>query len=74
MCISSLCLIDELSFQSFFYLQIPPLAPNIFFFFSNHQGTVFFFLLLSFLSSVLQWHHEGGNFFSEFDYPIDFSM
>ena len=26
-----------------------------------------FFLLLSLPSSVLQWHHEGDNFFSEYD-------
>ena len=52
----------------FFDLQLPPLAPKIFFSFSNHQGPVFFlFLLLSLPSSVLQWHHEGGNFSSEFD-------
>ena len=28
---------------------------------------MFFFLLLSVPSSVLQWHHEEGNFFSEYD-------
>jgi hypothetical protein len=51
-----------------FYLQLPPLVPNILFCFSNHEGAMFFFfLLLSLLSSVLQWHHEGGNFFSEYD-------
>ena len=37
--------------------------------FSNHLGAVFsfFFLLLSLPSSVLQWHHVEGNFFSEYD-------
>ena len=51
----------------FFDLQLPPLAPNIFCFL-NHLGAVFFFfLLLSLPSSALQWHHEGGNFFSEYD-------
>ena len=45
----------------FFDLQLPPLAPHIVCF-SNHQGAVFFFLLLSLPSSVLQWHHEWGNF------------
>ena len=45
-----------------FYLQLPPLAPNIFSCFLNHVGAVFFFfLLLSLLSSVLHWHHEGVN-------------
>ena len=54
--------------SSFFDHQLPPLAPNIFSCFSNHQGAVFFFfLLLSLLSSVLQWHHDGGNLFSEYD-------
>ena len=44
------------------------LSPNIFFCFSNNQGAVFFFfLLISLASSVLQWHHEEGNFFSEYD-------
>jgi hypothetical protein len=38
----------------------------MFFCFSNHQGAVFF-LLLSLPSSVLQWHQEEGNFFSEHD-------
>ena len=52
----------------FFDLQLPPLAPNIFSCLSNHLGAVFFFfLLLSLPSSVLQWHHEGGNFFSEYE-------
>jgi hypothetical protein len=52
----------------FFYLQLPPLVPNIFFCFSNHLVAVFaFLLLLSLTSSDLQWHHEGGNFFSEYD-------
>jgi hypothetical protein len=46
--------------------QLPPLAPNILFSFSNHQGALLFFLL-SLLSYVFQWHHEGGNFFSEYD-------
>ena len=53
----------------YFDFQLPPLAPNIFYF-SNHQETVFFFfffLLLPLQSSVLQWHHEQGNFLSEFD-------
>jgi hypothetical protein len=37
-------------------------------FFSNHLGAVFFFfLLLSLPLFVLQWHYEGGNFFSEYD-------
>ena len=46
----------------------PPLAPSIFFCFSNHQGSVlFFFLILSLPLSVFQWHHEKGNFFSEYD-------
>ena len=50
----------------FFYLQLRPLAPNIFSWFLNHQGAVFFFLLLSLTSSVLQWNHEG-NFFLQCD-------
>ena len=51
-----------------FYLQLPPLAPNIFCCFSNHQGAVFFFFLLLFLqSSVTQWRNDGGNFFLEYD-------
>ena len=55
-------------FYLFLDLEFPPLGPNIFFWFSNHQGAVFFFfLLLSLPSSVLQWHHEGGNIFSEYD-------
>ena len=57
----------------FFDLQFPPLTPNIFFYFSNHQEALFFFfffLLLSLPSPVLQWHHEGGNFFSELFYFI----
>jgi len=50
----------------FFDLQLPPLAPNIFCF-SNNLGAVFFFFLLPSLpSSVLQWHHKGGKFFSEY--------
>ena len=49
-------------------LQLAPLAPNIFFCFSIHLGVVFFFFpLLSVPSSVLQWNHEGGNLFSEYD-------
>ena len=52
----------------FFDLQLHLLAPNIFSCFSNHLGALFFFLLFLWLpSSVLQWHHEGGNFFSEYD-------
>jgi hypothetical protein len=48
--------------------MLPPLASNIFFCFSNHLGVVlFFFLILTLPSSVLQWHHEEGNFFSEYD-------
>ena len=50
----------------YFDLQLTPLAPNIFFCFSHNQGAVFF-LLLSLQSSVLQWYHEGGNLFSEYD-------
>ena len=35
---------------------------------ASHQGAVFFFFLfLSLPSSTIQWHHEGGNFFSEYD-------
>ena len=49
-------------------LQFPPLTSIIFFCFSNHQGSVFlFFLLFSLPSSVLQWHHEEGNLFLEYD-------
>ena len=67
LCTTSLCSIDKLPFHLFRY-QIPTLAHNIFFCFSNHQGAVFFFfLLLSIASSILQWHHEVGNFFSEYD-------
>ena len=65
-----LCSIDILPFPYLFDLQLPPLASNIVFFFIIHQGAVFFiffFLLFSLPSSVLQWHHEGGNFFSEYD-------
>ena len=37
-------------------------------FFLKSLGAVFFFFLLLFLpSSVLQWHHEGGDFFSEYN-------
>ena len=61
--ISSSCLL-KLSRLYFSYLQFPP----IFSCFSNHQGAVlFFFLLLSLPSSVLQWYHEWGNIFSEYD-------
>ena len=65
--IYSLYSIGKLSYTSISTFS-SPLAPNIFFCFSNHQGPEFlFFLLLSFQSSVLQWHHEGRNFFSEYD-------
>ena len=37
-----------------FYLQLPPLAPNIFLCFVNHQEAKFFFLFLSLLSSTFQ--------------------
>ena len=51
-----------------FNLQLPHLAPNIFSCFSNHLGAVFFiFLLLLLPPSLHQWHHEGGNFFWEYD-------
>jgi hypothetical protein len=74
-CISSLCSIDKLLFSTYFDLWLPPLFPNIFLCFSNHQRAVFFFhLLLSLPSFVLQWHHAGGNFSSEYDNPIGFSM
>ena len=56
----------EIVVSILFNLQLPPLAPNIFCF-SNHQETLlFFFLLLSLPPSILQWHHEGGIFFSEY--------
>ena len=42
-CISSLCSCDKLSFPPFFDLQLPLLAPNVFFCFSDHQGSVFVF-------------------------------
>ena len=72
-----LCSIDKLSSQSFsifsVLLQLPTsssvsqiiqeLCSAVFF---------FFFLLLSLPSSVLQWHHEGGNFFSEYDIQLAF--
>ena len=45
----------------------PRLPPNIFFCFSDRQVALFFFLLLSFPLSILQRHHEEGNFFSEYD-------
>jgi hypothetical protein len=50
-------------------LQFPPLALNIFFSFSNNQEAVlfFFFLSLLFPSNVIQWHHEDGNLFSEYN-------
>ena len=51
----------------FFDLQLPPLVPNILSCFSNHLGALFFVLLLSLPSSVLQWHHDGANFFLEYD-------
>ena len=36
-------------------------------FLKSSKTVFFFFLLLSFPLSVLQWHHDGGNFFSEYD-------
>ena len=53
----------------YFDFQLPPLAPSIFLYFSNQGAVFFFFLLLSLPSSVLQCHHEGSNFFSEYDQP-----
>ena len=54
----------------FFDLQLPPFALNIFSCFTNHQGAVFFFsLLLSLPSFLIQCHHEGGIFLSEYDQP-----
>jgi hypothetical protein len=62
-CLSSLSSIDKLSFPS-----ISIFSSKFFFFcFPNHNGPVFFFLGLSVPSSVFQYHHEGGNFFSEYD-------
>ena len=60
-------LIDSSFYLLFFHLQLPALAPNIFFCFSNHQEVVFFFLLLLLPSYILQQHHEEENFFSEYD-------
>ena len=70
-CISYTCVIN--CYFHLFDLQLPSLASNIFYF-SNHQGTIMFlfFLLFSLMPSVLQWHHEEGNFFSEFDQPNRF--
>ena len=48
----------------FFDLHLPPSVPSILFRLSNDQ-VFFFFLLLSLPSSVFQWYHEEGNFFSE---------
>jgi hypothetical protein len=59
-------------FSIYFDLQLPLLVLNIFSCFSNHQGPMFIvFLLLSLPSSVLQWHHERCNFFSEYDRSND---
>ena len=66
-CFLSLCSIDKMSFPSFFNLQLPHLSPSIFFCSANHQSAVFVFYSFSLLSSVLQWHHQGVNFFSEYD-------
>ena len=36
-------------------------------FLNSSRNCFFFFLLILFPSTVLQWHHEGGNFFSQYD-------
>jgi len=55
----------------FFDIHLPLLGQNIFFCFSGHQGSIFFFfLLLSLTLTVLQWHHEESNFFSEYGRSI----
>ena len=56
-CISSLCSIHKLFFPSI----------SIFSFQYLLLFLKFFFHFLSLPSSVLQWNHEGGDFFSEYD-------
>ena len=58
--IYSLCSIDKLSFPSISIF----IAQYLLLFLKSSRSSVF--LLPSTLPSVLQWHHEGGNFFSEY--------
>ena len=62
--------VQMINYRLHLFLSSTPttLAPNFFFSFSNHLGAVFiFFLLLSLPLCVLQCHHDGDSFFSEYD-------